>query len=46
MITDARPLMLAEPGVGCLVLHEVCGLEVHQRHEEWKEEQTEQEAKY
>ena len=44
MITDTRPLMLAESGVGCLVLHEVGGLEVNQRHQEWKEEQTEQEA--
>ena len=44
MVTDARPLMLAEPGVGCLVQHEVGGLEVNQRHQEWEEEQTEQKA--
>ena len=41
MITDTRTLMLAKPGVGSLVLHEIRGLEVNQRHQEWKEEQAE-----
>ena len=39
LLSDTGPFVLAEPCVGCLVLHEIRCLDVHQHHQEGHQEQ-------